>query len=80
MGHLSGVKFSTKGRENDIHASVNCAVKFHGAWWYQACHSANLNAHYLRGNHTSYADGVNWQQWRGPQYSLKRTEMKIRRI
>ena len=69
--------FSTKDADNDIHVKA-CAVLFKGAWWYNDCHSSNLNAQYLRGNHTSFSDGVNWDHWRGEYYSLKMTEMKIR--
>jgi len=72
-----GKKFSTRDQDNDM-AYISCAVTFKGAWWYGDCHSANLNARYLRGNHTSYADGVNWAHWKGDYYSLKFTEMKIK--
>ena len=68
--HL-GRKFGTR----DTHA---CAVGHKGAWWYHGCHHSNLNGLYLRGNHTSYADGVNWLRWKGFHYSLKFTEMKLR--
>ncbi|XP_078356736.1 microfibril-associated glycoprotein 4-like [Oculina patagonica] len=69
--------FSTKDRDNDSWGD-HCAVKFHGAWWYGACHSSNLNGRYLLGAHSSYADGVNWHAWKGYHYSAKRAEMKIR--
>ena len=75
-GHL-GYKFSTRDQDNDV-GSGSCAVAHKGAWWYGACHSSNLNGLYLRGNHTSYADGVNWRYWTGYYYSLKFTEMKIK--
>jgi len=72
-----GYKFSTRDQDNDA-ASVSCAVIHKGAWWYERCHSSNLNGFYLRGRHTSYANGVNWRHWTGYHYSLRFTEMKIR--
>lgn len=74
---LDNAKFSTKDRDHDTW-SKNCAVEFKGAWWYEACHSSNLNGRYLRGKHESPADGVNWGGFRGHHYSLKFTEMKMR--
>jgi len=75
--HL-GQKFSTRDQDNDVEYGRSCAVVYKGAWWYTWCHHANLNGRYLRGNHTSYADGVNWRHWTGFHYSLRFTEMKIR--
>ncbi|KAI8496522.1 cell surface pattern recognition receptor signaling pathway [Branchiostoma belcheri] len=69
--------FSTKDRDNDI-AGGSCAQVYKGAWWYESCHASNLNGLYHAGHHDSHADGVNWGTWKGHDYSLKRTEMKIR--
>jgi len=74
--HL-GSKFSTRDQDNDA-GSRHCAATFKGAWWYGDCHRSNLNGLYLRGRHTSFADGVNWYFWKGYYYSLKFTEMKIK--
>ncbi|XP_058972989.2 microfibril-associated glycoprotein 4-like [Pocillopora verrucosa] len=79
-----GMPFTTRDQDNDKgndnHGGLNCAVKFKGAWWYKNCHRANLNGLYLRGSHSSFADGVNWKDWKGHYYSLKRTEMKVRPV
>jgi len=72
-----GYKFSTQDQDNDVWTN-SCAVTFKGAWWYDNCHSSNLNGAYLSGNHSSYADGVEWYAWTGHYYSLRFTEMKIR--
>ncbi|XP_071818045.1 ficolin-1-like [Apostichopus japonicus] len=79
FGH-NGQAFSTKDSDNDESANLNCAVEFSGAWWYQACLASNLNGLYLEGEHDNFANGVDWSGWRGHNYSLKTTEMKIRRL
>ena len=78
LAYHNGMMFSTKDRDNDGNRNTSCATVFKGAWWYNNCHRSNLNGQYLRGNHTSYADGVNWIDWKIYHYSLKKTEMKIR--
>lgn len=71
----NGMKFSTKDQDNDIYGG-NCAELYQGAWWYDQCHTSNLNG--LYGN-TDYAKGPVWQPWKGYYSPMKMTEMKIRR-
>ena len=75
--------FTTKDNDNDncspLHCSENCAVSYTGAWWYKNCHLINPNGHYLAGEHTSYADGINWKQAKGFYYSMKTSILKVRR-
>ncbi|XP_056394141.1 ficolin-1-like isoform X1 [Hyla sarda] len=80
MGGLSNTKFSTKDEDNDTFETSSCSQAHKGGWWYTKCHGANLNGLYHRGEHTSYADGINWSSARGYNYSFKQAEMKIRAV
>ena len=75
-----GYPFTTRDQDNDDWSPDNCAILRHGAWWYHSCYSSNLNAFYYHGYHSSSAQGVSWDDWKGDEYSLKRTEMKIRPV
>ncbi|XP_022790924.1 techylectin-5B-like [Stylophora pistillata] len=71
---IRNMKFTTKDRDNDVDNSKNCAV-YKGGWWYNYCHNANPNGLYQGGGH---AQGITWESFRGQDYSLKHTEMKLR--
>ncbi|PIO25756.1 hypothetical protein AB205_0182590 [Aquarana catesbeiana] len=74
----NGMKFSTLDRDNDNYEE-NCADQDKGGWWYNRCHSANLNGVYYKGPYTSKTDdGIVWYTWHGWWYSLKYVAMKIR--
>jgi hypothetical protein len=77
MAFHNGQMFSTMDADHDNKTEYSCAQMHHGAWWYNRCHESNLNGLYLRGNHTSYADGIGWHSFHGFQYSLKKVVMKI---
>ena len=70
-----GQPFATMDKDR-----YRCAVTYKGAWWYESCHSSKLNGLYHHGAHSSYADGVNWYNWKGYHYSVKKAEMKIRPV
>ena len=70
--------FTTKDMDND-QANFNCAEEWESAWWYSDCFESDLNGPYNRNPIISSNDaGVIWEKFRGFQYSLKRSEMKIR--
>lgn len=71
-----GQGFTTKDRDNDKRSSKNCALQYKGAWWYNNCHSSNLNGLYLNGKATT--QGMTWYHWKKAYYSVKKSEMKIR--
>ena len=74
LDYHNGQKFTAKDNDNDNY-SGNCAVIRFGAWWYKTCQHSNLNGHY---GDDERAKGVNWQTWKGYEYSLNFTEMKVR--
>lgn len=80
MATQLGMKFSTYDLDNDK-SDDNCAVQFHGAWWYNACHTSNLNGRYITGGtHMSFADGIEWYTWTGYNYSMMKSVIMIRPI
>ena len=73
--------FSTKDRDNDNWSRGSCAAHYNvGGWWYKDCVRANLNGNYHHGPHSNAYTGVNWNNWKGNNYSAKRAEMKIRPV
>ncbi|XP_035683073.1 ficolin-2-like [Branchiostoma floridae] len=77
-GQHNEMTFSTKDKDTDAWRQGSCASLFAGAWWYYNCHCANLNGQYLRGQHKTHGDGINWCTWHGYTYSLKGSVMRIR--
>ncbi|XP_008849065.1 fibrinogen-like protein 1 [Nannospalax galili] len=72
------MKFSTWDRDNDNYKG-NCAEEEQSGWWFNRCHSANLNGVYYGGPYRADTDnGVVWYTWHGWWYSLKSVVMKIR--
>ncbi|XP_055523471.1 microfibril-associated glycoprotein 4-like isoform X2 [Wyeomyia smithii] len=79
MNYTINGYFTTFDQDHDTNEKENCAVKYHGAWWYKACHSSNLNGKFLRGNTTEFGAGMNWNTFHGMNYALKSSMIMIRR-
>ena len=72
-------KFTTYDQDNDGDSSDNCAIVYKGGSWYGACHRSNLNGLYLYGQASQpFAEGMVWYTFRGHEFSLKKSEMKLR--
>ena len=69
------MRLTTRDRDDDVQQDGDFAVAYRGGWWYNACHIANPNGSYQGG---SSAQGVTWLSFRGLDYLLKRTEIKLR--
>ncbi|XP_077186906.1 tenascin-X isoform X4 [Paroedura picta] len=74
FSYHSGSVFSTRDRDPN-RVIIPCAVSYRGAWWYHNCHYANLNGLYA--NNRDH-QGINWYNWKGFEYSIPFTEMKLR--
>ncbi len=80
LGRHNNMRFTTKDVDNDPCIYFNCADVCKGGWWYFCCHKTNLNGYYYEGNQTAKSNGIIWYDWKGYQYSLKATEIKIRPV
>ncbi|XP_061002997.1 tenascin-X isoform X2 [Dama dama] len=74
MSYHSGSVFSARDRDPN-NLLISCAVSYRGAWWYRNCHYANLNGLY---GSTVDHQGVSWYYWKGFDFSVPFTEMKLR--
>ena len=76
----NGRAFSTHDRGNG--GGTNCSVQWQGAWWYDNCHASNLNGLYLMISGANVNRGMRWNTFNtaAGSYSLKWTEMKLRKI
>ncbi|XP_044194454.1 microfibril-associated glycoprotein 4-like [Thunnus albacares] len=81
LSYQNGQKFITLDKDQDSCSKKNCARLHVGAFWYNESHIANPNGVYLWGaNNTLNQVGMEWQSWKGANYSLKTISMKIRPV
>ena len=70
---LSGMKFTTKDKDNDLHSGGNCATDYDGknagGWWHRSCSHIHPNHQYQ----SSYTI-VLYNKW----YPVSFIEMKIK--
>ncbi|XP_062596825.1 fibrinogen C domain-containing protein 1-B-like [Saccostrea cucullata] len=76
MTYHNGMKFTTKDQDNDMRSS-NCAIQYHGAWWYNECYASNLNGEYAQSAVYGKQYMV-WYYWKNTFEALKKTVMMIR--
>lgn len=73
-------KFSTWDQKfPELSSSTDCTHSY-GGWWLNSCHEANLNGFYHKGSYdpTNQPIGIIWSSWKGVDYSLRETEIKLR--
>nr|AAK28657.1 fibrinogen-related protein 7-1 precursor [Biomphalaria glabrata] len=76
LSYHNDMYFSTFDNDNDAYSGVNCAVKYHGAWWYKTCYESNLNGKW--GSSERDKD-LNWNTLlQTAHVGVSFTEMKIR--
>ncbi|XP_078135904.1 microfibril-associated glycoprotein 4-like [Sander vitreus] len=80
LSYHNGMKFSTFDKDQDI-SEENCASSHLGAFWYHDCHDTNPNGVYQWGAETTLVEvGMDWDHWKGHNFSLKAISMKIRPV
>ncbi len=73
----NNMKFTTFDRDNDSDSGKNCAVRYHGAWWYNQCHESNLNSRVPPSprDDTTY---MSWKSLKNKYGGIVYSEMKLR--
>ncbi|XP_022094581.1 microfibril-associated glycoprotein 4-like [Acanthaster planci] len=90
LDYHNGMDFTTIDHDNDRASGGNCANWMRGGFWFNYCLTADPNGPYLpeEGEHGALSpgtdQGVTWTTYTGHgypgrEYSLKGTEMKLRR-
>ena len=73
--------FSTKDRDNDMHASKHCAVYYGGGWWHKHCFHMNPNNHYSAIENVASGSGMSWHAWHNGHTKVMKTfQMSMKEI
>lgn len=73
------IMFTMKDQDNDKLGSINCANRYCGGWWYNACHASNLNVLYAK---SALRDPKynTWKYCTSDHEAFKTTVMMIRPV
>ena len=81
MARHNAQHFTTRDQDNDALQNGNCAQNTEGAWWFEKCFHAHLNAKYYHHSNIPYSRGIQWYHWKNShEYSLKQCNMKMRQF
>ncbi|CAC5424786.1 Fibrinogen-like protein 1,Fibrinogen-like protein A,Ryncolin-2,Ryncolin-4,Ficolin-2,Ryncolin-1,Ryncolin-3,Ficolin-1,Fibroleukin [Mytilus coruscus] len=79
----NGKKFTTPDQDNDEY-KANCAIngqRVGSGWWFNACDSVCFTLSYANNKKGLTGESIiQWDQWKGSEYSIKYAAMMIRRI
>ncbi|CAG2236687.1 Ryncolin-2,Veficolin-1,Ryncolin-1,Fibrinogen C domain-containing protein 1,Fibroleukin,Fibrinogen-like protein 1,Tenascin,Ficolin-1,Fibrinogen-like protein A,Ryncolin-3 [Mytilus edulis] len=82
-GHHSGQRFTTSDNDNDQNSSLNCAKlnRDGSGWWFSSCEAVCFTCPYTNNKKGLSGNGLmQWEIWKGSEYSLKYASMMIRRF
>ncbi|CAF1509837.1 unnamed protein product [Rotaria sp. Silwood1] len=80
--NANGIPFSTYDHDFDNLFYDNCALTYHGAWWFTNCFQSHLNGAYIRSPlalQNTARNGLHWNTY-ALYHSMKQTTMRIRRL
>ncbi|XP_026178943.1 angiopoietin-related protein 3 [Mastacembelus armatus] len=81
MANSTGIRFTTKDRNDDTHRNSNCTRNYTGGWWFNGCGETSLNGRYLwlkAKGRSVRRKGIHWKPGTGPNYYLKMTKITMR--
>ncbi|XP_036329162.1 microfibril-associated glycoprotein 4-like [Rhagoletis pomonella] len=73
-----GQQFSAVDRDNDAKSQGSCSEEYNSPGWFKNCMEANIFGNYLHGENDKFKEGMYWETFHGPEYSLKQVKMAVR--